>query len=126
MNHQFETEELEKINKADDLKIAPFRSDGVTYGTPTWIWSVVVDGNLYVRAYNGKKGRWYQSAMQQKAGRIYAAGNTFEVVFESVIDAHLNTKIDAAYKSKYASSPYLAPMIALKTKEATVKILLRD
>jgi hypothetical protein len=25
----------------------------VTPGTPTWIWSVVVDGQLYVRGYNG-------------------------------------------------------------------------
>jgi len=42
-------EELMKIDAADDLKIAPFREDGVTYGTPTWIWEVVVDGALYVR-----------------------------------------------------------------------------
>ena len=35
--------ELRKIAQADDLHIAPFRDDGVTYGTPTWIWSVAVD-----------------------------------------------------------------------------------
>ena len=34
---------------ADDLHISPFREDGVTYGTPTWIWSVAVDDALYVR-----------------------------------------------------------------------------
>jgi hypothetical protein len=33
-------DELRKIADADDLHIAPFREDGVTYGTPTWIWSV--------------------------------------------------------------------------------------
>jgi hypothetical protein len=32
-------QELSKIAEADDLHIAPFREDGVTYGTPTWIWS---------------------------------------------------------------------------------------
>jgi hypothetical protein len=32
-----------------------------TYGTPTWIWSVVVDGALYVRPYNGPDSRWYQA-----------------------------------------------------------------
>ena len=47
-------EEIRKLAKTDDLHIAPFRSDGTTYGTPTWIWSVVVDNDLYVRAYNGK------------------------------------------------------------------------
>jgi len=34
---------LRKIAEADDLHIAPFREDGETYGTPTWIWSVAVD-----------------------------------------------------------------------------------
>ena len=31
-------DELSKIAEADDLHISPFRDDGVTYGTPTWIW----------------------------------------------------------------------------------------
>jgi hypothetical protein len=35
-------DELRRVAEADDLHIAPFREDGVTYGTPTWIWSVAV------------------------------------------------------------------------------------
>lgn len=65
-------DELRRIAEADDLYISPFREDGVTSGTPTWIWSVAVDDALYVRAYNGKSSRWYQAALQQKAGRITA------------------------------------------------------
>jgi hypothetical protein len=60
-------DELTKIAEADDLHISPFREDGVTCGTPTWIWSVVLDDALYARAYNGKESRWYQAAMRQKA-----------------------------------------------------------
>jgi len=30
-------EELRKISEADDLHISPFREDGKTDGTPTWI-----------------------------------------------------------------------------------------
>lgn len=119
----FDLRELAEINAADDLKIALFRADGITYGTPTWIWAVLVDGELYVRAYNGKNGRWYQSAIQQKSGRIYAAGYTKDVVFEPVTDENLNAKIDEAYKVKYSNSPYLAPMISQRTKEATVRIM---
>jgi hypothetical protein len=33
--------ELQRIATSDDLHISPFREDGETYGTPTWIWSVV-------------------------------------------------------------------------------------
>ncbi len=77
-------EELRNIAKTDDLHISPFREDGETYGTPTWIWSVVVDDALYVRAYNGQNSRWYQAAMRQMVGRITAAGITKEVSFEPV------------------------------------------
>jgi hypothetical protein len=67
-------DQLSKIAEADDLHIAPLREDGVTYGTPTWIWSVAVDGALFVRAYNGPNSRWYRAAARQRAGRITAAG----------------------------------------------------
>ncbi len=50
-------DELNKIAGTDDLHISPFRDDGKTYGTPTWIWSVVVDGALYVRAHNGHQSQ---------------------------------------------------------------------
>ena len=102
----------------------PFRADGVTYGTPTWIWSVVVDGRLFVRAWNGRKPRWYQSAMTQHAGRIITAGETHEVEFTPG-DPALNDQIDAAYRRKYAGSPYLPPMVASGPREATVEITLR-
>src|SRR6201993_5624417 len=86
-------EELRKIAHADDMRIAPFREDGMTCGTPTWILSVEVDDALYVRGYNGQKSRWYQAAMRQKAGRITAAGITKEVLFEPV-DGAINELID--------------------------------
>ena len=68
------TDELRKIAETDDLHISRLREDGKTYGTPTWIWSVVVNDALYVRGYNGQKSRWYQAAVREKAGRIIAAG----------------------------------------------------
>jgi hypothetical protein len=117
--------ELAKVVKADDLHIAPFREDGRTYGTPTWIWSVVVDDALYVRAYNGRSSRWYQAAMRQKAGRIIVAGMTKEVTFEPVEGA-INDRVDEAYRAKYADSPYLSPMIGARARAATVKVMPRS
>ena len=90
--------ELRKISETDDLHIAPFRADGKTYGTPTWIWSVVLDDGLFVRAYNGQNSRWYKAAMRQRAGRITAAGMTKEVTFEPVT-GEINDRIDDAYRT---------------------------
>ncbi|HMN18444.1 MAG TPA: DUF2255 family protein [Ignavibacteriaceae bacterium] len=121
-NKKFPTDELKKINDADDLQISPFREDGKTYGTPTWIWEVVVESDLYVRAYNGVGSQWYNAAIIQKAGRIIAAGMTKEVSFEPV-QGEINKAIDEAYKNKYGNSPYLPPMISNRARAATVKIL---
>ena len=115
-------EELRKIAEADDLHISPFREDGVTYGTPTWIWSVAVDDALYVRGYSGIKSRWYQAAVRQKAGRISAAGMTKEVAFESVEDGPIDDRIDEAYRAKYTKSPYLKPIISTRARNATIRI----
>ncbi|WP_122279706.1 DUF2255 family protein [Pseudomonas syringae group genomosp. 3] len=122
---QWSQDELAKIIKADDLKISPFREDGVTFGTPTWIWCVDVDGALYVRAYSGTQSTWYQAAIREKAGRIIAAGMTRNVKFESVTGS-VNDRIDDAYRAKYKSSQYLAPMISERSRAATVRIIPTD
>ena len=114
-------DELSKIAEADDLHISPFRGDGVTYGTPTWIWSVGVDDALHVRGYNGKDSRWHKAAVRQKAGRIIAAGMSKEVTFEPV-DGAINNRIDDAYRAKYHGSPYLGPMIGARARSATIKV----
>jgi hypothetical protein len=117
-------DELRKIAEGDDLHISPFRDDGVTYGTPTWIWSVAVDDALYVRGYNGRNSRWYQAAVRQKAGRIVTAGAAREVAFEPV-DGPINDRVDDAYRAKYRDSPYFGPMIDARARAATIRIVPR-
>lgn len=43
MQANWNQEQIAAFSKADDMYISPFYSDGKTPGTPTWIWSVVVD-----------------------------------------------------------------------------------
>ncbi|WP_335948616.1 DUF2255 family protein [Salipiger bermudensis] len=113
--------ELERIAVADDFRIAPLREDGRTNGTPTFIWSVVVEGALYVRAYSGTGSSWFRAALQQKAGQISVAGMTRDVVFEAA-DPVLNDRIDEAYRAKYGHSRYLAPMVSERARAATVRV----
>jgi len=117
-------DELRRIAEADDLHVAPFREDGRTCGTPTWIWSVAVGDGLYARAYNGPASRWHRAALRQKAGRIIAAGLTRDVTFEPV-DGPVQDRIDDAYRAKYGGSPYLAAMIGARARSATVRIVPR-
>jgi hypothetical protein len=99
--NRWSKDELSKIGKADHLYVAPFREEGVTYGTPTWIWSVTVEDAIYVRAYSGQNSSWFQAALRQKAGRITAAGMIKEVTFERVDGAMAAPRKEA----KFSSSP---------------------
>ena len=118
-------ETLAAIIDADDLKISPMRADGVTYGTPTWIWCVAVDGELYVRGYNGTRSRWYAAALAHPDGRIHAAGQVFDVTFAPA-DAEFADRIDDAYRAKYTGSPYLPPMLNAGARAAGIRIRPRD
>ncbi|HEY5769684.1 MAG TPA: DUF2255 family protein [Terrimicrobium sp.] len=95
------------MNRSDRAEDKPFCEDGFTYGTPTWIWSVVVGEALYVRAYSGQRSRWYQAAVRQKAGRITVASMRREVLFESV-NGPINELVDDAYCAKYNAVPISA------------------
>ncbi|NLR10420.1 MULTISPECIES: DUF2255 family protein [Lactobacillaceae] len=118
--------QLKAFTTADDMRVSPFYEDGKTYGTPTWIWSVVVGQHLYVRAWNGQHSRWYQAAKSQGAGRIHLADQDFEVAYVPVTtDDALTVAINQAYENKYAGSPYLPPMLTAGPVSATVRLDLK-
>lgn len=60
--------------------------------------------------------------MELHAGQITIAGSTFDVEFQRADDAP-ESRIGEAYRSKYRSSQYLAPMIGARSKAVTVKIV---
>ncbi|MET8360825.1 DUF2255 family protein [Micromonospora sp. NPDC005171] len=113
--------DLQAIASADEFHIAPRRANGKT-GTPTWIWSVAVDTTLYVRPYHGTKSSWYQSALQIGTGVVESGGTNYQVRFTPVDDEALMARVDEAYRSKYAGSTYLPPMLAPGPRTTTVAI----
>lgn len=119
--------ELAPIAAADDLHVAPDRPAGGPRGgrpgTPTWIWSVVVDDALFVRAYNGSRSSWYASAVATGTGEIHSAGRTHRVHFTDVSgDTRVLARVDAAYSAKYGDSPYLPPMVAAGPRATTLRV----
>ena len=113
--------DLEFITQAEDFYVAPYRDNHVTLGTPNWTWSVAVDGELYVRAYNGIRASWYQAAVRERAGQITAAGMKKLVAFEPV-QGEINERIDAAYRARYGNSRYLDAMLSARASAATLRI----
>jgi hypothetical protein len=118
-------EDLRKIAQVEELLVSPLCEDGRTYRKPTRIWSVAVDGALYVRAFHGRDSLWYKSAARQKAGRVTADGLSRDVHFEPAEES-VNDRIDEAYRGKYGNSDYLDAMIAAHARAATLKVTPRS
>ena len=114
-------DQLKVIAENHDLYVSPFREDGITYGTPTQTWALVVGSNVYVRAANGQQSRWYQAAVIQKAGRVRVAGRFYDVVFEAAGDDDADA-IDAAYEAKYPGSSAVPIMQGAGPRSAAVRI----
>ena len=116
------SEELNKIGKAEELKIASLRRDG-TLRKPVIIWVVRLDDGLYVRCVNGRTGAWFRGAQARHEGHIRAGGVEKDVTFVEEADPGINDKIDAAYLTKYSRYPqYVAPMVTPEVRAATLKL----
>src|SRR5437763_5367003 len=95
-------DELDKIERADELQIAPRRRDG-TLRNPVTIWVVRVGDDLYVRSWRGRTAAWYRGTKVRHEGRIWAGGIEKDVTFVDVVEADddIHDQIDAAYRTKY-------------------------
>lgn len=114
-------EQLATIAATSALYVAPYRSDGTTYGRDIETWALVVDGAVYVRAANGPTSTWYRAAIAQGAGRVRVAGQYTDVTFENA-GTQNEAGIDAAYKAKYPGSSAVATMQGPGPKAAVVRI----
>src|SRR5438034_2110156 len=92
-------DELAKVEEADELEIAPVRTDS-TLRNPTTIWVVRLGDDLYVRSVNGRTSAWFRGTQVRHEGRIRAGGVEKEVTFADA-GRDIDDEIDAAYRDKY-------------------------
>ncbi|MET8168505.1 DUF2255 family protein [Streptomyces sp. NPDC005329] len=117
-------DELNRIEHADELEIAPLRGDG-TPRRPVPIWVVREGDHLYVRSFRGSDGSWWRAARASHAGHIRAGGVDKDVTFIEEADAGVNARIDGAYRTKYGryGGSYVNPMVA--SRDTTLKLVPR-
>jgi hypothetical protein len=98
------SEELNKIGTAEELRIAPLRSNG-TLRKPVTIWVVRIGDDLYVRSVNGRTSAWFSGVQARHEGHIQAGGVEKDVTFLEEAGLEINKQIDAAYHAKYRRYP---------------------
>ena len=118
----WEEQDIRYLERAEAIEIAPLRRNGSAYRKAVQVWSVVVNGRLYVRAYAGPAARWYQAALEQRAGILTLAGIRFEVSFEPAAGEALLANIDRAYSAKFSKSIYLYLMLGEPARSTTMLV----
>ena len=94
MTTTWTSDELSRIDAADELEIAPRKRDG-TLRKPLPIWAVRVGDDVYVRAAYGPGTGWHRVARASREGRIRAGGVEKDVSIEDA-DGAVNDQVDAA------------------------------
>lgn len=116
-------DELNKIGKAEELKIASLRRDG-TLRKPVIIWVVRVGDKLYVRSVNGRTSAWFRGVQSRHEGQIRAGGVVKHVTFVEETDPEINNLIDTAYVTKYRRYASIAKsMVTPTVRAATIKLV---
>ena len=120
------SDELTKIDAADELEIASIRRDG-TLRDPTTIWVVRLGDDLYVRSVNGRTAAWFRGTQMRHEGRIPAGGVEKDVTFVDV-DEDIGDRIDDAYRTKYRgyAAGIVGTILTPEAQSATIELVPRS
>jgi hypothetical protein len=120
------SDELAKIETADELEIASLRRDG-TLRNPTTIWVARRGDDLYVRSVNGRTAAWFRGTQVRHEGRIWAGGVEKDVTFVDA-DDDINDPIDDAYRTKYRryAPSIVGSVLTREARSATIKLVPRS
>lgn len=112
-------DELDSLESASEIRVAGRRRDG-SPRTLVTVWSVVVDGKLYVRSVYGSEGNWYRGVTRHHEGIISWRGDTRDVTYTP--DHSDDAAIDGAYFAKYGTGAPSQQITSDAAKATTLRI----
>jgi hypothetical protein len=120
------SDELKKIETAEELQIASLRRDD-TLRNWVIVWMVRVGGDIYVRSVNGRSSAWFRGVQMRHEGQIRAGGVVKDVTFVEETDPAINEQIGAAYRTKYRryAESIINHIIGSAARAATIKLVPR-
>jgi hypothetical protein len=123
---QWTSDQLDRVEKAEELRIASIRQDG-TLGKLVTIWVARSGDDLYVRSVRGRSAHWFRGTQERHEGRIRAGGVQQDVTFVDA-DHDINDEIDAAYRTKYHryAGSILNSVLTPEARSTTIKLVPRS
>ena len=122
---QWTNDQLDKFERAEEVRIASVRRDGAL-SKPVTIWAVRHGDNIYVRSVRGRNAHWFRGTQERHEGRIRAGGVQQDVTFGDA-DHNLDDEVDAAYRAKYRryAGSILNSVLTPEARLTTLKLVPR-
>jgi len=124
MQSAWTSDELSKIEAAEELDLASVKRDG-TPRNPVTMWVVRHGDDLYVRSVNGRGSSWFRGAQARHEAHIQAGGVDRDVFLVETDD--VNDELDAAYRAKYRryAEGIVGSIVSPQARAATLKLVPR-
>jgi hypothetical protein len=118
------SDELSKIEAAEELDLASVRPDGTLRKAVT-MWVVRHGDDLYVRSVNGRGSSWFRGAQAQHQAHIRAGGVDKGVLLVEMDD--VNDELDASYRAKYRryAESIVGSIVSPQARDATLMLVPR-
>lgn len=108
-------DELARLTDAESLEL--FAEAGSPESVE--LGMVLVDGDLFVRAFRGPESQWFQRALRSRAGEIHVGDWNAAINFEP--HPAQAAAIEQAYRAKYGVAAGLVARPA--AREATLRLV---
>jgi hypothetical protein len=124
MQSTWSSDELSKIEAAEELDLASVKRDGTLRNAVT-MWVVRHGDDLYVRSVNGRGSSWFRGAQARHEAHIQAGGVDKEVLLVEPDD--VDDELDAAYRAKYQryAENIVGSIVSPQARAATLKLVPR-
>ena len=113
------------LDTTDTVHVITRTADGEERSTP--IWSVVFDGEPYIRSVDGPDGFWFRRAIARGWVAFEVDGERIESDVEHVQDAATLAAFDAALEAKYAGQrSSVDSMLKDSARQSTLRLVARS
>ena len=109
MPNQFDPQTLNQLANTKEIEIETYSAAGQTHRTIIWV--VVDDGNVYIRSWLGRNGRWYREITANPDAAIHINGRRLAVHAVPVTSESLIIRVSNNILQKYHRSPSANGMV---------------
>ena len=99
----FTDEDLDLIDRTEEVEIQTSTRDGAEHRTI--IWAVVDKGEVLIRSYIGPDARWYREATANPNVVLHVDGRAILARVAHASDPDSIARASSAFARKYASDP---------------------